>query len=43
MKNGKKHGIGRYTFSNGDVYEGEWKNGVREGKGIKYYKKSGNK
>ena len=25
--------IGRYTYSNGDIYEGEWKDGKRHGKG----------
>ena len=24
-------------WNNGDRYEGDWKNGKREGKGIKYY------
>ena len=28
-------------WKNGDRYEGDWKNDIREGKGI-YYSKSGN-
>jgi hypothetical protein len=27
-------GKGKYTYANGDVYEGDWKNDVREGKGV---------
>ena len=27
FKNGKRHGNGTYTFSDGKIYEGEWKNG----------------
>ena len=26
---GKKHGFGKYTWANGDVYEGEWKDGTQ--------------
>lgn len=31
--NGKRHGIGTYTWANGDTYEGEWKNDKRNGHG----------
>ncbi len=31
--NNKKHGKGTYTWKNGDVYVGDWNNGVRQGKG----------
>lgn len=27
--NGRKHGTGRYSFANGDVYEGYFANGLR--------------
>ena len=30
------NGIGTYYYQNGDVYNGEWKNGKRHGKGIFY-------
>ena len=32
---------GKLTNTNGDVYDGEWKNGLRHGKGIMTYKESG--
>ena len=31
------HGKGIYYYVNGEVYEGEWKNGKMERKGIYYY------
>lgn len=31
---GKKHGNGKFTFSSGNVYDGQWVNGKREGRGI---------
>ncbi len=34
LKEDKYHGYGKREFLNGDIYEGEWKNGRREGKGI---------
>ena len=34
----KPHGKGKYFFKNGGIYEGEFKNGLREGKGIMEYK-----
>ncbi len=39
-KDGKKNGIGQYTWKEGDVYEGEWKDNKRSGKG-KYIWKNG--
>eukprot|EP01084_Bolivina_argentea_P031252 57841_1 len=38
---GKRNGIGKMIWTNGDVYEGEWKNGKRDGYG-RYMYKSGN-
>ena len=29
----KPHGQGTHTFSNGNIYEGEFKSGIRHGKG----------
>lgn len=29
----EKNGFGLMQYKNGDVYKGEWKNGVRSGKG----------
>jgi hypothetical protein len=34
FKNGYPDGIGKYTWKNGDWYEGGWKHGQFEGKGI---------
>ena len=31
--NGVPHGLGTYTFANGDKYVGEWKDGMRNGQG----------
>lgn len=28
-----RHGEARYTYENGDIYHGHWKNGLRHGKG----------
>ena len=33
FQNGKKHGFGVYRYANGAVYEGEWRNDLKEGKG----------
>ena len=30
---GKMNGLGRYTYANGQIYEGNYVNGVKEGKG----------
>ena len=35
---GERHGHGRATFPNGDVYEGEYSFGKRHGKGSYRYK-----
>lgn len=37
---GKKHGIGKMTFPNGDVYHGEWKENKMEGEGTYTYAKT---
>ena len=33
IKNGKKHGQGKMTYNNGDIYEGPWKDDKKHGKG----------
>lgn len=41
-KNGKPHGKGKITFASDDYrnyYEGEWSNGIRDGKGTMVWKK----
>lgn len=38
---GLKHGKGRIVYSNGDVYEGEWKDNVKSGTGVYLFKDSG--
>lgn len=40
-KDGQKSGVGRMTFPNGDVYEGEWLDNKINGEGTYIYKKSG--
>ncbi len=32
-ENGKKNGIGKFTYGNGREYEGEWVNGQQHGEG----------
>ena len=32
--NDKREGVGTYTYACGDVYTGEWKNGMYEGNGV---------
>ena len=34
MLNGKRHGVGLQTYSDGSKYKGEWEMGLRHGKGI---------
>ena len=36
-KDGKRHGQGTYTWSNGEKYKGEWKDGKKNGRGTFYY------
>ncbi len=33
LKNGKRHGKGKFTFASGDVYDGDWKDDKYHGKG----------
>ena len=35
--NGKREGFGKYYYTNGDYYEGQWKNGYKHGKGKVFY------
>ena len=37
-QNNKRHGYGKFTFENGEVYLGEWENGLKSGKGTEFYK-----
>jgi hypothetical protein len=37
FKNGYPDGKGKYTWKNGDWFEGEWKKGSREGNGAMHY------
>ena len=32
------HGKGVYYYGNGDIYEGDWKDNLRDGSGTFYYK-----
>ena len=32
--NGKRHGHGVYVYTNGDVYQGNWSEDIKEGAGI---------
>ncbi|CAG9333836.1 unnamed protein product [Blepharisma stoltei] len=34
VKNGKRHGFGKFIWNNGSWYEGEWRNDLRDGEGI---------
>ena len=36
-----RSGNGKYTYANGDVYDGEWVSGVKEGNGAYTYKQTG--
>ena len=37
LKDGKRHGNGKYIYQNGDTYEGMWANDKKEGEGILTY------
>lgn len=39
--NGKKHGQGKYTFQDGSVYEGTFRNNYMDGKGRMQYGTTG--
>ncbi|MFN8242607.1 MAG: hypothetical protein U0X40_01025 [Ferruginibacter sp.] len=41
FKNGLPNGLGKYTWSNGDYYKGNWKKGQRDGKGEMHYTSNG--
>ena len=34
MKNHKCHGKGKYTYSDGSYYDGDWKYGLQQGYGV---------
>jgi hypothetical protein len=36
-KNNKREGQGCYFWKEGEFYDGKWKNGKRDGNGVKYY------
>lgn len=38
MQNDKKNGRGVMQFANGNLYDGEWKDDDRHGKGVHYWK-----
>lgn len=40
-ENDQRHGIGKYYYFNGDVYDGSWQNHVRHGHGEYTYGDSG--
>lgn len=42
VMNGKPHGTGKWVAGSGITYDGEWKEGMRHGYGVKTYI-SGNK
>jgi len=39
--NGKRHGDGLFTYSNKDIYSGQWKNGKKHGNGTYIFAKKG--
>lgn len=41
FKFGLPNGYGKYTWSNGEIYEGSWNNGKKEGDGKLFYKVNG--
>eukprot|EP00640_Fibrocapsa_japonica_P004005 CAMPEP_0113942802 /NCGR_PEP_ID=MMETSP1339-20121228/9659_1 /TAXON_ID=94617 /ORGANISM="Fibrocapsa japonica" /LENGTH=223 /DNA_ID=CAMNT_0000947427 /DNA_START=121 /DNA_END=789 /DNA_ORIENTATION=- /assembly_acc=CAM_ASM_000762 len=40
-RDGKKHGVGKMTFPNGDIYHGEWNENKMHGEGTFTYKATG--
>ena len=38
IKDGKRHGTGKFIYQNGDTYDGEWVNDLKEGEGTYTYK-----
>ena len=34
FENGQKNGKGRFEWPNGEIYEGQWKNGKKHGSGL---------
>ena len=38
---GERHGRGRYTYVNGDVYDGEWRGGRKHGTGTYTFTRTG--
>ncbi len=41
FKGGLPNGEGVYTWANGNIYDGHWAKGKREGKGLMHYKTAG--
>ena len=39
--NNERHGSGKYTYVNGDTYDGEWRNGRKHGTGTYTYAVTG--
>lgn len=37
MKDGQRHGFGKFYYKNGGYYEGSWRNNTMNGKGKLYY------
>lgn len=36
----KKEGLGVYTYASGAKYEGEWRDNLKDGRGVYYYPKA---
>jgi hypothetical protein len=32
--NGKRHGKGKFTWYNGEIFEGQWRDGKKNGYGV---------
>ena len=41
FSNGLPNGTGKYTWADGRVYEGSWKDGIRDGQGAMIYPRAG--